>query len=659
MKRSAAAVMAAVALLQAAGGLSMRRRLRDLALDDEAHRTRLARLAGSVNKIIDEYLGTRSVVMFADEVSRSDLGQRLLVDMGHPRLLVQSSAATDARLANGLVVYLQRGQARHRDGRSTDYDTVLGRLPSSDHSRHMVLWDGARGPGDRVDLHRIQMLFEAFWHHQLVDVAVLVPMYTGSIRVYAFNPYTGSRCNGAGPPIMVNVWSSSADAFIRADRVFGMDNKLKDLHKCPLKCLGIHRPPVSTVVQTEKGFQLSGSGLRIINFMQEYMNFTGIVTMAIGHSGVHFISETALSDNDSSPVSVKVKHRKADLAFGRFTRIFDSESDVEFIKEDQMDCFTWGLPSGIGHDPTLWINYVAEFSLVIWILIILSIVLAFGVVVALSQLTSTLQRPADTVPWSPLFILFYTYGTFIGAPIKVTPKSCALQVFLSNWLLYCLVVTSAYQAYLGSLITIPQTTPEINDQRTLLRTSLNLVGRQDMYYLINSSAGSSNDFRELVDRYQILPPEDFGHFIQRILLKRDTAVLASKRELIFYAQRYKTIFNDSRHLHVLPTCTIESYSSTFMLRKGSPFRHRISTIMSRLSETGIMQQWDRENLKEELVHNIVFTEDTILSMSQSLGAFVVLFFGLFLGFCAFIGEIVVFLINTFYIRHTKQFVFIN
>lgn len=394
--------------------------------------------------------------------------------------------------------------------------------------------------------------------------------------------------------------------------------------------------------------------MRIIEFMQKHMNFTGIVSIAYGHEGANLIPETTMPDNDSSPVGIKVKNRKVDLAFGRFNRIFDSEYDVEFIKEDQMECFTWGLPSGIGHDPKLWVNYVAEFSLTIWILIILSIVLAFSVVAVLSQFSNQ-----ESIHWSPLDILFYTYATFIGAPIKTTPKSFTLQVFLSNWLLYSFVVTSAYQAYLGSLITIPQTTPEINDLQTLLKTNLHLVGRQQIYYLINSSAGSSNYFKALLDRYQILPPEDFGHFIQRILLKKDTAILASKRELIFYAQRYKKSFNDSRHLHVLPECMIESYSSTFMLRKGSPFRHRISTIMSRLSETGIMQQWDRANVKEELVHGIIFTNDTILSMSQFYGAFVVLFYGLFLGFCIFIGEVIMFITNAYKTKQIKQFQFLN
>lgn len=159
--------------------------------------------------------------MFADEVHRSELGQRLLANLAHPRLLVSSA---DLRLANGLIVYLDGGSV------TGGYEALLSRLPSSDHSRHMVLWTGVHG-GDRVDLHRIQIMFEAFWQYQLIDVAVLVPMATGSVRVYTFNPYTGSRCNTAGPPIMTNVWSGWTNAFLKPDRVFGMDNKLKDLHK--------------------------------------------------------------------------------------------------------------------------------------------------------------------------------------------------------------------------------------------------------------------------------------------------------------------------------------------------------------------------------------------------------------------------------------------
>lgn len=208
----------AVLLCCASAALRSQTLLRNLG-QDTMEKWRAHYLAWSVNQIVDAYVGTRTVVMFADEVRDSDAGQRLLAGMVHARLLVP---AANPRLANGLIVYLQE------DGRATDYDAVLGRLPASDHSRHMVLWPVSR---DRVDLHRVQVTFETFWQYQLVDVAVLVPMSTGSIRVYAFNPYAGSRCDRAGPPIMVNVWSVGSNAFIKPDRVFGMDDKLKDLHK--------------------------------------------------------------------------------------------------------------------------------------------------------------------------------------------------------------------------------------------------------------------------------------------------------------------------------------------------------------------------------------------------------------------------------------------
>lgn len=217
----------AAAVVAAADGAVGRPLLRDYEGRRAANALQ-ARLVRSVNGIIDEYLGTRSVVMFADEMRRSELGQRLLAEMAHPRLLVSATAGLRSA-SNGLVVYLQAGGG---------YDAVLARLPSSDHSRHVVLWadgpsaSGGGGGGDRVDLHRIQVVFEAFWQYQLVDVAVLVPMMaTGSVRAYTFNPYSGSRCNAVGPPILTNVWSGRKNAFLKPGRVFGLDDKLKDLHK--------------------------------------------------------------------------------------------------------------------------------------------------------------------------------------------------------------------------------------------------------------------------------------------------------------------------------------------------------------------------------------------------------------------------------------------
>lgn len=59
-----------------------------------------------------------------------------------------------------------------------------------------------------------------------------------------------------------------------------------------------------------------------------------------------------------------------DLGFGKFTRLLDSELNVAFMIENQMDCFTWAVPYGEGYDPSIWINYLSEFSEVVWILIL-------------------------------------------------------------------------------------------------------------------------------------------------------------------------------------------------------------------------------------------------------------------------------------------------
>lgn len=321
--------------------------------------------------------------------------------------------------------------------------------------------------------------------------------------------------------------------------------------------------------------------------------------------------------------------------------MLDFKPNTDFIAENQMDCFTWAVPHGIGQQPSIWTNYVIEFSALSWLIIAISIIVVSLVIRIIVQ-RLRIRHP----DWSTYnFILFWTFSTFIGATVKVKSKRSPLRVFAAQWLLYSLVITAGYQAYLGSLMTVPRTEPELDRQIDLLNTSLNLVGRREMFHVLNESATNSLEFERLVRRFFILPPIDFKTVINRMIYQRDLAVFTSKRELIYYAQRRRSRANDERKIHVFSDCVLRSYTSAFMLFKGSPFQHPIRSLLTRLFETGIYQNWDTDNVRDEIYHNIIFFKETVLILRELYGAFIVLFAGLGLSFMVFFVEMFV---NIFY-----------
>ncbi len=302
-----------------------------------------------------------------------------------------------------------------------------------------------------------------------------------------------------------------------------------------------------------------------------------------------------------------------------------------------MDCFTWAVPHGIGRQPSIWTNYTIEFSLVSWIVILTNIILVSILVRFMVNRLPITQADLKTYT----FILFWAFSTFIGATVKLKSNSSPLRVFASQWLLYSLVITASYQAYLGSLMTIPRTEPEINHQLELLNTSLNLVGRQEMFHLLNESAANSHEFRKLIERFFVLPPIDFDVLMKRVISQRDLAIFTSKRELIYYSQRMRRNLNERRQVHIFSNCIIKSYFSAFMLRKGSPFQYPIHSILMRLFETGIYNNWDTDNERDEIYHNIIFSKETILVLRELYGAFMVLFGGLTISTLIFFMEMFV------------------
>nr|QHB15591.1 pectinesterase-like protein [Bemisia tabaci] len=236
------------------------------------------------------------------------------------------------------------------------------------------------------------------------------------------------------------------------------------------------------------------------------------------------------------------------------------------------------------------------------------------------------------------YALFYTYASIVGATNKPQPKTFPLRVFVAHWLIYALVITSLYVAYLGSLVTVPAPEPELQDQEDLLSTSLNIGGRQQMFYILNSSAQSSVDIEQLILRYQILSPLPFYHHVRRVITRRDLAIFASKRELLHYSERFRAVTNSSRRMFVLPVCVTRSYSSPFIFRAGSPFLKPVNDVLWRLIETGITLKWDDVNMDQELSQDRVFAQDTVLTLRHLYGAYVIFFSGCVLASLVFFIE---------------------
>ncbi|XP_065225502.1 uncharacterized protein LOC135849157 isoform X2 [Planococcus citri] len=556
----------------------------------ENRRQEMNLIKNCVYNISETYSAGRNMIFMAEQLN-SDLSEFLVRDLNKGLKIITTSSNVSRNM--GFFFFFQ-------DNRETSYVEILDKIPPNNVMRFVVIFDYQ----EKIDLRQIQNTLEEFWLYQIIDVIALVPYkISKNIRIYTYYPFSPTRCGETGPPILINVWNSANRAFLNGHDLFSRIKKVFNLYGCPLRCMGINRPPESTIIRlADNTWQLHGTGNKVFRFIERHLNFTAKIAL---------FQKTDTKKGYKVKNSTQPNYSRFDIAFGKFIRILDAEPSAEFISENRMDCFTWAVPHA-------------------------------SVIVRWMVHRLHIKHP----DWSTYrYILFYTFSTFIGATVKLRSRSFVLRIFASQWLLYSLVITASYQAYLGSLMTIPRTEPEINQQSDLLNTSLNLVGRQEMFNVLNESAANSGEFKAIIDRFFILPPIDFETIVNRVIHKRDIAVFSSRRELIYYAQRRRNNINERRKIHVFSDCVISSYSSAFMLRKGSPFQHPIHSVLARLFETGIYNFWDKDNKRDEIYHSITFAKQTTLAIRELYGAFIVLFGGLCISTVVFIIEMFVRLIK--------------
>ncbi|KAL1128968.1 hypothetical protein AAG570_013502 [Ranatra chinensis] len=425
-------------------------------------------------------------------------------------------------------------------------------------------------------VHSIGKLFSLFdvWvQKRLLDVAALAPSRYGGVNVYTFDPFKPGRCWDAEPQ-RVDLCRPGGTLALGVDP-FSKRNKTSDLHGCRIEIAAM-------VKQPELYFDTWGTphGLleRLYSELAETLNYKP-VPFVIRHEA----SATSVSD-----IVRTIAKGIFDFGFGRFSHLVDGEVGISFSRQTGVDCFTWGVPSHAGTKPSDLAPFLFEFPREMWgyiLLAAISVPIAFKILVVLSPVGENAFR-------SNGFLALFTYATAFGISLKAEPHSDSLRLFVSHWLLYCLVVASAYQASMGSLITVPSEVGDIESTGALLASDLRLKGGSKMFAVLNESADTSEVIRKSLDRFEIIVSEEFRQIVYRAYTNKNMAVFSTSRDLAY--AYLVTRMDTFESMHIIKECLVKSATSPAIFRKGAPLEDSINRAVSGFLESGILNFWEKD-----------------------------------------------------------------
>ena len=317
----------------------------------------------------------------------------------------------------------------------------------------------------------------------------------------------------------------------------------------------------------------------------------------------------------------------SDIGVGRFSQLVDYHKDIDSPSQTSMDCFTWAVPMKSGTKPSVWTTSVFEFDYITWILIILSMIVAIYVLRVLNKLPFSQGRQDGLT----------IFSIQLSVSSNINMKSHTEKVFIACWILYCFVMTAAYSASLGSLVTVPPDSSDIESSRQLLEKDFVLTGEPKMYHILSASTETSSQIKRVLDNFVILLPGEFKQIIYKIYTTRKLAVFYTKSKLVQEENKVSAEIQFGNMVHIIPKCLITSHTSPLIMRKGSVLMEPVKMIVVRLLESGILHYWELDD-EEDVVLNVTKTAKKF-TISQLRGALIVTITGYVISSAAFVYEV--------------------
>lgn len=315
----------------------------------------------------------------------------------------------------------------------------------------------------------LNKIIETFWKLWIYNINVICKERDGTISLSTFYPYTNKSCGNNTNLQVVNRFDPKT---LKWSTVNFYSDKFKNLHKCKINVGALKSFPPSAIVEKSKNeTKISGFEVDIFTEMSKIYN--------LNCSFEDFENIGVISKNSSNNTDMlqSVYDGKLDVALGglslQFERLIFLSETRSFLPVSIR--IVVPQPKAISSYQKLYMPFVS----IVWIIIILIFMAAFLIVFGLKLMNGKFYAfLVGRIIQTPILNMI---NTFFGGSLHRLPSRNFARYILMNFMLFCLVIRSLYQAKLFIMLQTDLKEKTLNTIDEIIENQMSFYAYESLY----------------------------------------------------------------------------------------------------------------------------------------------------------------------------------
>jgi hypothetical protein len=304
-------------------------------------------------------------------------------------------------------------------------------------------------------------ILEDFWRNYIINVNVIVlnPTLLDEAFIYTYFPYSKDICGTVRPSIL-----SRFNTTLKVNQKINyFPKKVSDLKKCSLTCAIFETKPFMLIKKNVNGqIEIDGIDAKLLLYISNKLNFNPILKVSDIPWGL------ALDNGTMTDTIKMVYNLEANLTLGYFFKTEDRDRVMTASWSYHTSKSYWIVPPGQPYSS--FEKLFKPFKQRLWMAVTLTFITSNLIIFIfnwnLTALWNLIFEKSDCPYYNNFIIVFG--GVMPAEPLK----NCARIIF-AFYLLYWLVVRSAYQGALFQFLQQDFNKPHLKNSKEMIEHNFN------------------------------------------------------------------------------------------------------------------------------------------------------------------------------------------